>query len=174
MGGPVDRGRKTIKKEQDKASPAVAEFEGPHQPLVLPLSLQIFRYLAVIRLALVTRQRALLPFLCVLARHSSVSSISTHTACVQGAGAGKGVLGTNLPLLKEQQETELERGHDLVKVEPPATQPPNKRPRAGMPGSSVPPEDVRMVQEGDRQASLAVHATITMQSLAQCSLCVTP
>lgn len=79
-----------------------------------------------------------------------------RSACGQGAGAGKGVLGTNVPLLKEQQETELERGHDLVKVEPPASQPSNKRPRAGMPGSSVPPEDVHMVQEGDRQVSLAL------------------
>lgn len=74
----------------------------------------------------------------------------------QGAGAGKGVLGTNVPLLKEQQETELERGHELVKVEAPPSQPSNKRPRAGMPGSSVPPEDVHTVQEGDKQVSFAV------------------
>lgn len=60
-----------------------------------------------------------------------------------------------MPLLKEQQETELERGHELVKVEPPAHHPSNKRPKAGMPGSSVPPEDVHMVQEGDRQASIS-------------------
>ena len=73
----------------------------------------------------------------------------------QAAGAGKGVLGTNVPLLKEQQETELERGHELVKVEPPTHHLSNKRPKAGMPGSSVPPEDVHMVQEGDRQASIA-------------------
>lgn len=72
----------------------------------------------------------------------------------QGAGAGKGVLGTNVPLLKEQQETELERGHELVKVEPLAAQPPNKRPRAGQPGSSVPPEDVHTVQEGNRQVTI--------------------
>ena len=38
MGGPIDKGRKAIKKEQDKASPPVAEFEGPHQPLVSALS----------------------------------------------------------------------------------------------------------------------------------------
>ena len=71
-----------------------------------------------------------------------------ESCALQGAGAGKGVLGTHVPLLKEQQETEAERGHP-VKVEAPAAA--AKRPKAGQPGSSVPPEDVHTVQEGDRE-----------------------
>lgn len=55
-----------------------------------------------------------------------------------------------MPLLKEQQETEAERGHP-VKVEAPAAHAPPKRPKAGQPGSSVPPEDVHTIQEGDRE-----------------------
>lgn len=157
MGGPVDRGRKTIKKEQDKASPPVAEFEGPHQPLVTLSRLYVFRYcLLITHISHLASE-----FWCckcpICGSQGIGHLLKLRSACGQGAGAGKGVLGTNVPLLKEQQETELERGHDLVKVEPPASQPPNKRPRAGMPGSSVPPEDVHMVQEGDRQVSLALH-----------------
>lgn len=72
---------------------------------------------------------------------------------MQGAGAGKGVLGTHVPLLKEQQQTEAERGHP-VKLEAHAAQAPNKRPKAGQPGSSVPPEDVHTVKAEDREASL--------------------
>ena len=34
MGGPIDKGRKAIKKEQHDASPPVAEFEGPERHLV--------------------------------------------------------------------------------------------------------------------------------------------
>lgn len=70
--------------------------------------------------------------------------------CTQGAGAGKGVLGTHVPLLKEQQQTEAERGHP-VKLEAPAAHAVSKRPKAGQPGSSVPPEDVHTVQEGDQE-----------------------
>ena len=63
------------------------------------------------------------------------------------------MLGTHVPLLKEQQETEAERGHP-VKVEGVHAQPPNKRPKAGQPGSSVPPEDVHTVKEGDREVAM--------------------
>ena len=34
MGGPIDKGRKAIKKEQHDSSPRVAEFEGPQSHLV--------------------------------------------------------------------------------------------------------------------------------------------
>ena len=34
MGGPIDKSRKAVKKEQHEPSPAVAEFEGPHSHLV--------------------------------------------------------------------------------------------------------------------------------------------
>lgn len=72
---------------------------------------------------------------------------------MQGAGAGKGVLGTHVPLLKEQQQTEAERGHP-VKLEAPPVHAVPKRPKAGQPGSSVPPEDVHTVQEGDQEVNL--------------------
>ncbi|DBA83233.1 TPA: nucleoside triphosphate pyrophosphohydrolase ham1 [Trebouxia sp. C0005] len=112
MGGPIDKSRKAIKKEQHDSSPPVAEFEGPQSHL--------------------------------------------------GAGAGKGVLGTHVPLLKEQQETEAERGHP-VKLEVHPAQAANKRPRAGQPGSSVPPEDVHTVEEGGREVKLPLEVGTFME-----------
>ena len=69
------------------------------------------------------------------------------------------MLGTRVPLLKEQQETEAERGHP-VKIEAPAAQAANKRPKAGQPGSSVPPEDVHTVEEGGREVLLLFAALL--------------
>ena len=86
---------------------------------------------------------------------------------MQGAGAGKGVLGTHVPLLKEQQQTEAERGHP-VKLEAHAAQAPNKRPKAGQPGSSVPPEDVHTVKAEDREASLQRFPPHTHTTRAAC------
>ena len=84
---------------------------------------------------------------------------------MQGAGAGKGVLGTHVPLLKEQQETEAERGHP-VKLEVHPAQAANKRPKAGQPGSSVPPEDVHTVEEGGREVCCCCLLHMSVQKVS--------